>query len=231
MRLRTRKRRNVKKSKSQNDTIWTFSIRSRRVVAFWFLSCVVPASLVLFVLPGCGSRRASLPSSVIVELPDGTTAEVDQGAGAASLANSKWQFFRTAGSAQGLSFVTIVFGPEGNLESFENNTIASEILGTTIIFDGQLHSASQQGLQYAASTYGAETADGTGFTFEGRMTAFAAGIRAGEATANATGTFDPDDPDTMTGTFSFSMRVTLLSIPEANQDDEFSFIAHRVQEE
>ena len=63
------------------------------------------------------------------------------------------------------------------------------------------------------------------------MTAFAVGIQAGSATAIATGTFDPDDPDTMTGTFSFSTRVTLISLPEANTDDEFPFIAHRVVEE
>jgi len=79
-------------------------------------------------------------------------------------------------------------------------------------------------------TYGAETSDGTGFTFEGRLTAFAAGLQAGYATATATGTFDPDDPNTMTGTFSYSTRVTLISMPEANVDEEFTFIAHRVVE-
>ncbi len=207
------------------------TFRRLDVLTSRLLSCVIPASLVLLTAAGCGLNRATLPSSIIIELPDGTSTEVDQGAGAASLANSKWQFYRTAGTAQGLSFVTNVFGAKGNLERFENNTIASELLGTTVIFDGQLHNTSQQGLQYAASTYGAETADGTGFAFEGRMAAFAVGIQAGDATAGATGTFDPDDPDTMTGIFSFSMHVTLLSIPGGDQEDEFSFIAHRVQEE
>ncbi len=195
--------------------------------ALWF---VLPP-VALIAMTGCGLTGNGLPSTLTIELPDGTTTEVAQGAGASSLADSQWQFFRTAGAAQGLSFLTIRFGSEGNLESFEENTIASEIFGSSIRFDGQRHSTNQKGLQYAATTFGAETSDGSGFTFEGRMTAFAVGIQAGSATAIATGTFDPDDPDTMTGTFSFSTRVTLISLPEANTDDEFPFIAHRVVEE
>lgn len=188
-------------------------------------------SLALLLLVGCGALGGStLPSTVIVELPDGTTAEVEQGAGVMSLADTSWQFIRTSSTAQGAAFLTINFGPEGNLYAFQNNTIAQEIFGSTIYFDGEVHSTSQTGMTYTASTYGAETSDGSGFAFEGRMTAFAAGIQAGYATATATGTFNPDDPNTMTGTFAFSTRVTLISIPEANQDDEWAFIAHRVIE-
>ncbi len=185
-------------------------------------------AIAVFTLTGCGAGKTNLPSTVTVELPDGTTVEVEPGSGVASLADSQWEFYRTAAAGQGLAFVTIVFGPDGNLESFENSTIASEIFGSSIRFDGSRHETSQKGLQYAASTYGAETSDGSGFAFEGRMTAFAAGIQAGTADLTATGTFDPDDADTMTGTFSFSTRVTLVSIPGADQDDEFFFIAHRV---
>src|SRR3990172_6122225 len=106
---------------------------------------------------GCGSgNRTGLPKSVTLELLDGTIIEVEQGAGAASLANSQWQFFRTSPSAQAIAFVTVNFGPDGNLESFENNTIAQEIFGDTILFDGQRHNTTQQGLQYAAATFGAE---------------------------------------------------------------------------
>lgn len=191
---------------------------------------LVPASLVLLFSVGCGLGGTGLPSTVTIDLPDGTTVQVEQGSGATSLADSEWQFYRTAGAGQSIAFLTIRFGPEGDLESFENNTIAREIFGSTILFDGQRHTTVQKGLEYAASTYGAETSDGSGFAFEGRMTAFAAGLQAGYATATATGTFDPDDPDTMTGMFSYSTRVTLISIPEANQDDEFTFIAHRVVE-
>ena len=190
---------------------------------------VIPMFTLILVI-GCGSQNAGLPTSLTVELPDGTTAEVEQGAGALSLADSTWEFYRTAGAAQGLAFLTINFGPEGNLEGFESNTIAPEIFGSSIRFDGRRYDTNQKGLQYAASTYGAETSDGSGFTFEGRMTAFAAGLQAGYATTTATGTFDADDPNTMTGTFSFSTRITLISIPEANTDDEFTFIAHRVVE-
>ena len=35
---------------------------------------------------------------------------------------------------------------------------------------------------------------------------------------------DPNDPNVVRGTFAYSTRVTLISIPEANQDDEFSFL-------
>lgn len=190
---------------------------------------VAAPSLALLLLVGCGALGGNtLPSTVIVELPDGTTAEVEQGAGVMSLADTSWQFFRTVSTGQGVAFLTISFGPEGNLDAFENNTIAQEIFGSTIIFDCELHSTSQTGVTYAASTYGAETSDGSGFAFEGRMTAYAAGLQAGYATATATGTFDPDDPDTMTGTFAFTTQVTLISIPDANQDDEWSFIAHRI---
>ncbi len=201
---------------------------AHRMLRIGMLS-VIPA-FALIVLIGCGSQNAGLPTSVTVELPDGTTAEAEQGAGIPSLADSVWQFYRTAGAAQSLAFLTITFGPDGSLEGFEDNTIAPEIFGSSIRFDGRRHETNQKGLQYAASTYGAETPDGTGFAFEGRLTAFAVSIPAGYATANATGTFNPDDPDTMTGTFSYSTRVTLVSIPEANTDDEFAFIAHRVVE-
>jgi hypothetical protein len=60
------------------------------------------------------------------------------------------------------------------------------------------------------------------------MTAFAAGLQAGSATASTQGTFDADDPDTMRGTFTISTRVTLISIPDANVDDTFDFLAQRV---
>lgn len=185
--------------------------------------------LCLIVSAGCGANRGTLPSTILVELPDGTTAEVDQGAGAASLADTQWAFFRAAGAQQGMAFVTINFGPDGSLQSFENNTIASDIFGSTLLFDGVQHSTTQPGFSYVASTYGAETSDGTGFAFEGRLAAFAAGIQAGTATATATGTLDPDDPNTMTGTFAFSTEITLpIEIPGAEVDDEFPFIAHRV---
>jgi len=184
-----------------------------------------------FSLAGCGSaQRSGLPETVTIELPDGTTVEAEQGAGAASLADSRWEFFRTSSSAQALAFVTITFGPEGNLESFENNTIAAEIFGDTIVFDGQRHSTTQQGLQYAAATFGAETVDATGFAFEGRLTAFAVGIQAANGTATASATYVPDDPDTVVGTFTFSTRVTIASIPGADMDDEFAFVGHRETE-
>jgi hypothetical protein len=190
---------------------------------------MVVAACLLISLIGCGSaNRSGLPESVTLELLDGTIIEVEQGAGAASLANSQWQLFRTSPSAQSLAFVTINFGPEGNLESFENNTLAQEIFGDTILFDGQRHNTSQQALQYAAATFGAETDDATGFTFEGRLAAFAAGIQVATATATTTASYDPNDPDTVEGTFTFSSRATISSIPNGNTDFEFTFVGRRV---
>lgn len=192
--------------------------------------CLCLASLALM---GCFSSN-SLPSTVLVELPDGTTVEVDQGAGAPSLANSSWRFFRTSQAAQGISFVTISFGEGGTLERFDNNTIAQDLLGSIVLFDGDRHATNQQGIEYAASTFGAETNDGTGFSFEGRVTAFFVGLAIGGATANATGTFDPDDPDIMMGTFSYETEVNIpipLPIEGLNQKDEFPFLATRVVED
>jgi len=183
-------------------------------------------------LIGCGVNggRGTLPSTITLELPDGTSVEVSQGGGAASLANSTWQFYRTNSAGQSLAFATISFGPEGNLERFDNNTFASEIFGDTIVFDGTVHATNQQGLSYSAATFGAETSDASGFTFEGRLAAFAAGIPAATATATATASYDVDDPDTVIGTFSFSSQVTIASIPDANTEDEFPFVGRRVAE-
>jgi len=182
------------------------------------------------IAAGC-TQNNNLPGQVEVELPDGTTVQTTLGSGVLSLADSTWDFFRTGSSAQGAAFVRVQFGPEGQLTRFENNTIAREIFGATIIFDGARHNTTQQGLQYAAATYGAETADSTGFSFQGLLTAFFGGLEAANATASAAGTFDADDPNVVRGTFAFSSRVTLLSIPEGNQDDEFSFEARKVDGE
>ncbi len=189
----------------------------------------VAASLTLVSLAGCGLGAGPIPESITVTLPDGTTVVVEQGAGVASLANTTWDFFNTGTVGQSIAFVRISFNDKGALEGFENNTIATEIFGSTIRFDGQRRETSQKGISYEASTYGAETSDGSGFTFEGRLFAFAIGIQAAEGTAVATGTFDPDDPNRMTGTFSFTSEVTLLDIPEGNIDEAFTFVATRVE--
>lgn len=178
---------------------------------------------------GCGGRNG-LPDAVTIELPDGTQVDATLGAGVASLSDSKWEFFQDLGNGQTLPFIVIAFGPNGELLRFENNTIASEIFGDEIIFDGSLHPTTQASVDYAAATYGAETADATGFAFEGHLTAFAVGFTAATATATAQGTFDADDPDTMRGTFSFSTRINVPGVPNGNTDDSFQFVAHRLTE-
>ena len=186
-------------------------------------------SALLGVLSGCGAGGGTLPSTVLVELPDGTTVEVEQGDGVASLANSTWEFFQTTNNAQGPAFLTISFGPNGNLERFENNTISPEIFGDTILFDGARHATNQAGLTYEATTYGAQTEDGSGFAFEGRLTAFVAGFTAATVNADASGTFDPDEADVMTGMFEISSRSSLSGFEQYNSDASISFLARRVE--
>lgn len=199
---------------------------------------IIVAALVPVALTGCGSSGTGLPSTVTVTLPDGTERTgVERGAGAPSLANSVWQFFRTADNAQGAAFLTIRFGPAGELERFEDNTIAQAILGSTVIFDNTRRPTGIPGLEYAAATFGAETTDATGFSFEARLNIFAPVVgEVASGDANATGVRDPDDPDMMTGTFSFDFTVSSLassvlgdSISEEDLSGNFSFIAQRVE--
>ena len=185
----------------------------------------------LIGMTGCDAVNVNLPSTIVIELPDGTTVEVEEGAGAASLANTAWDFVRSAEAAQSLPFVRVRFGASGELLRFENNRLAQEIFGDELIFDGDKHPTSQAGLDYSATTVGAETADAAGFTFEAKIEAFLVGFSIGTGTATAMGSIDPDDPDTMAGTFTFKTDVTLpIDIPEANINDTFSFVAQRVIE-
>ena len=190
---------------------------------------VVLPALAALVLTGCGAR-GGVPDSVPVTLPDGTTVNVTMGAGVIALADTVWDFYRVAGNAQAAPFVRIRFDSEGSLAGFENNTIASELLGSEILFDGEVHPTSQPGLSYAAATYGAETSDSTGFAFEGRLTAYAAGLEAARVTASAMAEFDPEDPNVVRGTFAFTSEVLMFAemFPEGNMDDEFPFMGQRV---
>ncbi len=193
----------------------------------------VSVTICLFVVfaglvTGCGTSGTSVPQSVTVQLPDGTTQEVTLGAGVASLANTTWTFYQDLDNNQSVRFATVTFGPEGNLASFEDNTLAPEVFGDTLLFDGTKHATSQQGLSYTAGTYGAETTDATGFTFAARLAAFAAGLQVATGTADATGSFDADNPDRMTGTISITTDVSFPGFEDANIDEEFAFWAVRV---
>jgi len=180
---------------------------------------------------GGGSAATAIPETTTVELPDGTTEEVSLGAGVASLANTTWTFNQDLGGGAFIRFATVAFGPEGNLTSFEDNTLAPEIFGDTLFFDGELHATSQQGLSYTAGTFGAETNDATGFAFEGILAAFAAGFEVATGEANASGTFDADNPDRMTGTISIKTEVSFPGFEDANVDDTFDFFGVRVDDQ
>jgi len=178
---------------------------------------------------GCGGPASNgLASEVTVQLPDGTETTATLGSGIISLADSSWEFFTTSINGQGIPFVVVSFGPNGELTEFNDSTLAAEIFGSTILFDGQRHDTTQAGLQYAAATFGAQTADATGFTLAADISVFAVGLEAANATATAMGEFDPDNPDIMTGTFDFVSTVTLLDIPEGNQNLSINFLGRRL---
>ena len=196
---------------------------------------VVLPAFALLLSVGCGGT--GLPDTLTVELPDGTQEEVTLGSGVISFADSSWQFYRGVGnSAQGVPFVIIRFGPNGELAAFENNTIASQIFGSDILFDGERHDTTQASLQYAAATYGAETADAHGFAFEGLLAAYVPVLgEVAHATASAVGEFDGDDINTIVGTFEFVSDVTtnafnLVPKEYVHMEEAFDFIGQRIEE-
>ncbi len=186
--------------------------------------------LTIVVANGCGGpANNGLAEEVTVLLPDGTETTATLGSGVISLADSTWEFYTTSVNGQGVPFVVVTFGPNGELSEFNDNTLGAEIFGSTILFDGARHDTAQAGLQYAAATFGAQTSDATGFTLAADISVFAVGLEAATATATATGTFDANDSDVMTGTFDFVSTVTLLDIPEGNQNLSINFLGRRIQ--
>jgi len=197
----------------------------------WACGLLVLPALFCLALPGCAGKP-SVPSSVDVVLPDGTTVTATLGSGVISLADSVWAFCRSATNPECANpFVVIHFSSTGSLESFEDNTIAREIFGDTILFDGIPHNTAQPALQYVAGTFGAETSDSSGFTFEGHLTALAAGFEAAVATATAMAEFDPEDSGVVYGTFTFSSQVLLFPelFPGGNIDESFAFAGRRLE--
>ena len=207
--------------------MWTRVLRKANVV-------VLPGAAALFAL-GCGG--SGLPSTQTIALPDGTQVEATMNSGVLSFADSRWELFSTsASSAQGLPFVIVRFGPVGELEAFEDSTLASDIFGSEIVFDGTRHDTTQQGLQYAAATYGAQTSDASGFAFVGNLNAFVPVIgNVANATATAGGQFDGDNINTISGTFDFESHVTYNTfdmVPEEyiDMEETIHFIGHRIIE-
>lgn len=196
----------------------------RATYSGWWTTCVVG---VLAMTTGC-FNQTNLPQTMTVELPDGTTVEVEQGSGAVILADSAWEFV----DDQGTAFVTVRFGPNGELASFENYMLAEDFLGSDIVFDGTRVPAAMTGLEYAAATFGAATTTGNGFAFEGVLNVFAPPLgRVATGEASATGMLGETDPDQMTGTFTFDFNVLVpieLPIPPEQLSGEFPFTARRV---
>lgn len=189
------------------------------------------AGLMTALSTGCGSGNDSLPSSVNIELPDGAIVTANRGSGVGSVSDSSWTVYRESNNAAaGIPLVVLKFDSSGVLTSFENNTIASDVFGSTILFDGQTHPTNQPNLSYAAATYGAENQSGLGFNAQ--LAAFAAGFTVATGSASAIGSFT--DENTIRGLFSFRTQATQFAASvggdlatQANQEDTFQFIAIR----
>lgn len=191
------------------------------------LTLVAVALVSTSVMFGCGAG-GSFPETLPLELLDSTIIDATLGGGAPSLANSEWVFYRSnANGSRGALLLRIPFGPEGNLVSFEDNTLATQVFGQTIILDGQKHDTAQEGLSYAAATYGGENESGLGFAAQ--LTAYYSVLQVAEGEASAIGEFL--DEDTIVGTFSFNVEVSDLAESfvgsDMSQEDEFEFIAYR----
>lgn len=199
---------------------------------FFPLRSVLTVAFFIAVLAGCGSNRPDVPGAVMVDLPDGTTVRATLGSGVISLASTEWDLYATSPTAQAVPFVRLRFNSNGSLRSFVDNTFAREIFGATILFDGKRHPTRQFGLEYSAGTFGAETSDAQGFAFEGRLAAFAGGlVEAATATASATGTFDPDDPNIIRGVLAYSIRVKIGGIPTPPAQEPINFVGYLVTDE
>ena len=181
-------------------------------------------------LVGCNGNIG--PETETLTLPDGTVVTVGQDDGAVSLADSRWEL-RNGGTP----FVTFVFDDGGNLTTFTDFTLASDLLGSELILDGKKHSTGLPLVEYSAITFEAETDDGTGFTFVTLISAFAPIIgEIASATATATSQLDPDDPDIMTGDFVFdvtfdipSLLLSLVPVPVEDIHMDLDFTAFRVE--
>lgn len=199
-------------------------MKSSKVRALTLVAVALVSTSVMF---GCGAG-GSFPETLPLELLDSTVIDATLGGGAPSLANSEWVFYRrNANGDRGALLLRIPFGPEGNLVSFEDNTLATQVFGQTIILDGQKHDTAQEGLSYAAATYGGESESGLGFAAQ--LTAYYSVLQVAEGEASAIGEFL--DEDTIVGTFSFNVEVSDLAESfvgsDMSQEDEFEFIAYR----
>lgn len=198
-------------------------------IRFGYRIAVSALSLVaLIALTGCGFG----PQTFAFELPDGTILIVPSRSGPESLANSAWALID---AATGTTIVTIRFGPAGNIERFENNTIAQDVLGSTLIFDGRRHDTSIPLVEYEAVAFGAPIS-ATGFVFHAEMTALAPLVgEVASGVADVSGEVDPET-DIMMGTLSFEFELSSLAsrfvdVPEESLTGEFVFTATRVVEE
>lgn len=186
-------------------------------------------SVGLLLLAGCSG--GGLPSSIELELPDGTVVSAEQGSGVPSLAEKSIVVYRLVGdNRQTTPALILELNENGSIESIADNTLAADVFGDELILDGARHNTTQSGLTYAAATYGAEDTTG-GLAFEMRLQAYFAGLSAAHGFANATGEYV--DEDTIEGTFTFVSEVTLLAnspiAEQGNQNDTFEFSADVVE--
>lgn len=203
-------------------------MRTKSITA---IALIVATFAIVPSLGGCGAA-ATVPDELEITLPDGTTTNATLGSGVISLANSEWVVTRNFATGQGVPFVRFVFNENGGITEFRDNSIAPEIFGDTLFFDGARHETNQPGISYEAGVFGAGTEDGTGVTFVVRVAAFAVGLQVASAEASVVATIVDDS--TMSGTLSFSIEITdlvtsFIDLGNFVDNDEFEFTATRLE--
>jgi hypothetical protein len=193
--------------------------KTRRGTALTPLFCVA-------LIVGCGDP--GVPESMMLQLPDGSTVEADLGSGAATLANSTWQFVNATDTGSETLALTLSFGDDGELLGVADSPLLQPLFGDAIQLDGKRHATRQAGVQNAAGAYTTESEDGEEVAIGGLAIAYVAGIEGGKANVLAFATFDEGGTDILRGHVAFSTRVTLLEIEGADVNESLNFIGFRV---
>lgn len=168
---------------------------------------------------GCG-QNPLLPATMPVTMPDGSVIDAALGSGVPFLANTNWACYRLSDDE---FIVRVEFGAGGELVRFYDNTFYfPEILGATIIPDGQVRSCAFPGLSYAAGTYAASADPQLGFVAS--MDLFFLSNRVATGTAYAWGA---REGDRLTGTFGFETSILATGSPVPAFNDEYEFYAIR----
>ena len=173
-----------------------------------------------------GCWDASLPATLEVPLPDGTTVTAPAHSGPPSLANTTWACYRAEAPNRGAFIVRVEFGSDGRvLRFFDNAAYFPDVLGSELIPDGKTHPAAVPALVYVAESYGGENASGFGFAAPLKL--FLGPIQIGSGLSYAFGEVVGDRID---GTFGYRTVLEAgspLDVGPGRFSDEYGFYAIR----